>query len=160
MKHEDGTFTEPYWGNEDGVITAYMEKLVFDYELGGDAMGSKVYPNPECVYMHKGDGLVAVEIRLKEVVEEIKPKEQGRHPAKEIKAAVAKRDLDPDWIEYQRLRLKFDKEFVFHMKRKLTAQIERLNTEKENACANQDFNKAARCRDMADELRSKLKDME
>jgi hypothetical protein len=118
MKHEDGTFSEPIWGDENGAITCYMEKLVFDYELGGDSMGSKVYPSPESTYRHAGDGLVEVEIRLKRVIEEMDHSGRGI-PAKQALAEEKKRNEDPEWQEYQRLRLKFDHEWAFHQKRRL-----------------------------------------
>ena len=49
MRYEDGTFDTPLWGDKDGVIVGFMEKVEWDYELGGDLLGTLIYPSSEAV---------------------------------------------------------------------------------------------------------------
>jgi hypothetical protein len=110
MRYDNGTFDEPYWGDEDGVIIGYMDKVDFDYELGGNLFGNKIYPSPEAVPPHAGCGIVEVEVRLKKVVKEEEPIERGKNTvsAKVAKQQEKERHADPDWEEWKRLRLKYD----------------------------------------------------
>jgi len=53
MFHEDGTYTEPIWGNEEGVVEGYMCKTSFDYEIEGDAQGVQIFPTINSIVKHK-----------------------------------------------------------------------------------------------------------
>jgi hypothetical protein len=110
MRYDDGTFDEPYWGDEKGTVIGYMDKVDWDYELGGNLLGNIVYPSPEAVPAHKGCGIVEVEVRLKKVVKEENREEmrEGAVSAKVAKQQEKERHADPDWEEWKRLRLKYD----------------------------------------------------
>lgn len=80
MEHADGTFSCPLGGNEEGVVTCYMSKCDWDYELGCNGRGNKLYPSVTSILRHDRTmpyyGVVEVEVRQKRVVlrEEYGPK--------------------------------------------------------------------------------------
>lgn len=96
------------WGDEDGVIVCFMDKVDFDYELGGALDGNALYPSPEAVFRHEGCGLVEVGVRLRRVIEETDFSESKTYTGEEVRQHQKELKEDPDWIEYQRLRKKFD----------------------------------------------------
>ncbi len=53
MIHENGTFEEPYYGDENGIVTCYMCKTDFDYELGQAFRGVRVFPSEESLRKSK-----------------------------------------------------------------------------------------------------------
>jgi hypothetical protein len=93
MIYADGSFDTPLWENKDNVITCYMAKSDFDYELGGNMGGNVLYPSIESCY---GNDIVEVEVRLKRVVKKTESNTQ------EYKENFA------EFLEYQRLRNKYD----------------------------------------------------
>lgn len=64
----------PFWGDKDGSIIGYMDKVDFDYELGGAAGGNKVYPSitnlQGCQPCTESCGIVEVEVKLRRVIRE------------------------------------------------------------------------------------------
>lgn len=106
MRKESGQRTE--------TIYCYANKISFDEELGSDSFGTKLYPHPDDVYGVAGAGIVQVAVQLKRVVEETNFDVMESFSPSEVKAKLKKRDDDPDWIIYQRLRDKFDSEWRFH----------------------------------------------
>jgi hypothetical protein len=110
MRYDDGTYDTPLHGDEDGVVTCFMDKVVWDYEIGGDLSGSKLYPTEEAVYPYRGHGLVEVEVRLKRVVKENDFEEAAKDAisSKDLKEHLKQRHEDPEWQEYMRLREKYD----------------------------------------------------
>jgi len=74
IDHENKTFTEPIWGDEQGVVTGYMCKVDWDYEIGGASGGNRIYPSindlRKCRKCVDSCGIVEVEVRLKRVVQE------------------------------------------------------------------------------------------
>jgi len=119
MRHDDGTFEEPYWGDEDGVITGFMNKIGFDYEVGGDLFGTEVYPTAEAVPTCGGqDGIVEVELRLKRVVEETnfdRSKAKAYKPG-EAGKQMRKMQSEEEYKLYQKLRRKYDSKFRHYLK--------------------------------------------
>lgn len=67
---EDG----PMWGDDKGVVIAYMDKVDWDYEVGGAAGGNKVYPSIDDLEICKpcvaSCGMVEVELKLRRVIKE------------------------------------------------------------------------------------------
>lgn len=110
MRYDDGTFDTPLHGDENGVVTCFVDKVVWDYEIGGDLAGSKIYPTEDAVYPYRGHGLVEVEVRLKRVIKENDFKEAAKDAisSKELIERSKERHADPEWQEYLRLREKFD----------------------------------------------------
>jgi len=98
IDHEKKTFTEPIWGDEQGVVIGYMDKVDFDYELGGAKGGNRIFPsvkdleeNKKCV---KSCGIVEVEVRLRRVIRESnfdEEIEEARKKAKQKKDQDASR---------------------------------------------------------------------
>ena len=116
MRHEDGTFDTPLWGDKDGIVVGFMEQVEWDYEIGGDRLGTIVYPDPEAVPGHKGCGLVEVEVKLRRVIEKADfSKGNSRTPA-EVKKRLKKLTDDPEYREYLRLRDKFDHRWKHYRK--------------------------------------------
>jgi len=84
--------------DEDGVITVYMDKVDFDYEVGAALGGNKVFPsikdlekNKPCT---KECGIVEVEIRLKRVIRESDFSESIERGLKRIKEQSSGRKVD------------------------------------------------------------------
>ena len=75
---------------EQRVSVGYMDKVDFDYHLGNDLHGATIYPSVgalrECKPCVKSCGIVSVEVRLKEVIQE-----EQRHTAEEIREMIRKR---------------------------------------------------------------------
>lgn len=67
---EDG----PMWGDDNGVVVAYMDKVDWDYEVGGASGGNKVYPSIDDLELCKpcvaSCGIVEVELKLRRIIEE------------------------------------------------------------------------------------------
>jgi len=118
INHDEGVFTEPLHGDENDVVTCFMDKTDWDYELGGAISGNTLYPSPEAIPPHKGCGIVEVEVRLKRVVqkEDFKSAARGAMTSQEARQYEANRNADPEWQEYQRLRLRFDKRWKHFLK--------------------------------------------
>jgi hypothetical protein len=114
MRNDDGTFEEPLWGDDD-VITCFMEKIDFDYELGRNSAGNMLYPSPESCFRFEGSGMVEVEVRLKRVVEQTDFNKGKSYTPAEARQHEKKLNEDPDWIEYQRLREKFDRRWRHYL---------------------------------------------
>lgn len=59
---------------DERVITVFMDKVDFDYEVGKAKGGNRVFPSQEDLEKHmpctKECGVVEVEIRLKRVIRE------------------------------------------------------------------------------------------
>jgi len=59
---------------EERIVVGYMDKVDFDYELGEAIDGNKIFPSVEALTKHKpctrSCGIVKVEVRLKEVIQD------------------------------------------------------------------------------------------
>ncbi len=131
MIHDDGTFTNPTWGDEDGVVTCFMDKVDFDYELGGNLAGNVIYPSEESCYHHEGCGLVEVEVRLKRVIEECDFTKGKSYTPAEMREHEKQLKEDPEWAEYQRLRAKYDRRWKHHLELREKRRRERQESQDE-----------------------------
>lgn len=75
---------------EERIVIGYMDKVDFDYELGEAIDGNKVFPSLEALKKYKpctrSCGIVKVEVRLKEVI-------QDTDFSENIRKAIAKKEL-------------------------------------------------------------------
>jgi hypothetical protein len=64
----------PLWGDEKGNVIGYMDKVDWDYEIGGAAGGNKIFPSIDdlkhCKPCVDSCGIVEVEVRLRRIIKE------------------------------------------------------------------------------------------
>lgn len=86
----------PTWADKEGTIIGYMDKVDFDYEIGGAEGGNKIYPSianlQGCRPCTVSCGIVEVEVRLRRIIRESNFNVGGK-PASEFKRIASDKKI-------------------------------------------------------------------
>jgi hypothetical protein len=111
----------PMWGDQNGVVTGYMDKVDWDYEIGGAAGGNKVFPSIDdleyCKPCVQSCGIVEVQVKLKRIIKESDFSERiarGKKLSEEERFEKAKkrRDLHLTALQLAKLPLEEIQEII------------------------------------------------